>query len=146
MLRDAEPLDVAALAALAATSYRVAFAEILEPAALALRDESFFSGYFTESLPQIRVALSGGTIAAFAKTTDDHLDMLFTDAAFQGSGHGDALLRDAEARGARSLEAFAANLPARAFYERRGWRLTKSYEREFIGKMRSFVFYEKSSQ
>ena len=32
---------------------------------------------------------------------------------------------------------------ARRFYEARGWRKTKDYEREFVGQLRAFVYYEK---
>jgi putative acetyltransferase len=146
MLRDAQVEDLQALADLAAASYRVAFAEILEPEAMILRGADFFVSIFATALPQIRLAEEGGQIAAFAKTTGTHLDMLFTAPAFQGRGHGAALLAEAEARHVCSLEAFAANLSARAFYERRGWRLTRSYERDFIGRSRAFVLYEKARQ
>ena len=71
------------------------------------------------------------------------LNMLFVDARFHGQGLGDALLADAEARGARSLEAFAANHDARRFYEARGWVKTQDYERAFLSKLRAFVRYEK---
>ena len=54
------------------------------------------------------------------------------------------VLAQAEAAGTCSLECFRDNLRARAFYEAKGWRLTRSYEREFAGKVRAFVFYEKA--
>ena len=142
MLRDARLEDLPTLADLAAESYRVAFAQILEPEAMAQRDAGFFKDHFAATLAQIRVAEAAGEIAAFAKTTGAHLDMLFTSAAHQGRGHGAALLAEAVARGVRSLEAFADNKPARAFYERRGWRLARAYERDFIGRPRAFVFFE----
>jgi putative acetyltransferase len=81
--------------------------------------------YFATALPWMRVAEAGEPISAFSRLTGAHLDMLFTDRRFQGQGHGAALLADAEACGARTLEAFAANLPARRFYEARGWRKTR---------------------
>jgi putative acetyltransferase len=31
----------------------------------------------------------------------------------------------------------------RRFYDRHGWNVTREYEREFAGRSRSFVFYEK---
>ena len=146
MLRDARTEDLLGLAELSAASYRVAFAEILEPDALAARRADFFLAIFAPALSQIHLVEEGGQIAAFAKTTGTHLDMLFTASAFQGRGYGAALLAEAEARHVCSLEAFAANASARAFYERRGWRLTRSYERNFIGRSRAFVFYEKARQ
>ena len=145
MLRDAGPEDAPALAALVAESYRTAFAEILEPEDLAQRDAAFFEGYFAQAWPFTRVMERGGEIAGFARMTGAHLDMLFVDARFHGQGLGAALLADAEARGARSLEAFAANLDARRFYEARGWVKTQDYERVFLDRLRVFVRYEKWS-
>lgn len=142
-LRDARPEDAPALAALVADSYRTAFAEILEPEALAQRDVAFFEGYFAEAWPFTRVIERDGAIAGFARITVAHLNMLFVDARFHGQGIGAALLADAEGRGVRTLEAFAANFEARRFYEARGWRKTKESEREFVGRVRGFVYYEK---
>ena len=56
---------------------------------------------------------------------------------------GSALLAEAEARGTWTLECFRDNRSARSFYERHGWTLARSYEREFLGRTRAFVFYEK---
>ncbi len=55
-----------------------------------------------------------------------------------------ALLAECEARGARSLECFRDNTKARAFYEAHGWRLARSYARDFAGDTHHFVFYEKN--
>ena len=69
--------------------------------------------------------------------------MMFVAPSAQGMGVGAALLAQAESAGIRSLECFRDNAPARAFYEAKGWRLTRTYERDFIGARRAFVFYEK---
>jgi putative acetyltransferase len=76
--------------------------------------------------------------------TDGHIDMLFMDPDAGGRGGGALLLQRAETLGAKSLECFRDNHGARRFYERHGWRVEREYEREFAGRSRSFVLYEKS--
>ncbi|MEJ1160175.1 GNAT family N-acetyltransferase [Prosthecomicrobium sp. N25] len=142
-VRPARADDVPALAAIAEAAYGEAFAGILEPETLAGYDRAFFEGRFAAGLASLTVAEAGGTVTGFAKTTAGHLDMLFVAPGLQGTGAGSALLADAEARGVGTLDCFRDNLPARRFYERRGWRLARSYEREFAGRSRAFVFYEK---
>jgi putative acetyltransferase len=142
-VRPALPADVPALAAVAADAYRTGFAGILEPETLAGYDAAFFAGRFAAGTAGLTVADADGQIIGFAKTTDGHLDMLFVAPAAQGGGAGSALLAEAEARGTRTLECFRDNQPARAFYEARGWRLVRSYERDFAGRSRAFVFYAK---
>nr|WP_256515198.1 GNAT family N-acetyltransferase [Alsobacter ponti] len=110
---------------------------------MASRDEAFFAQRFAGELASLRVAEEGGRTIGFSKVTDTHLDMLFVDPAAQGTGGGGALLAEAEARGVRTLECFRDNAAARRFYERHGWRLARAYERDFLGKSRAFVFYEK---
>jgi putative acetyltransferase len=167
-IRDATEADIPALARVAARSYAHAFATILEPDALARYGEAYFAMRFAERWPVARVAKADGELLAFcvmswgtAPPTDlkegereptgvapkshGHIDMLFADPAAIGSGVGAALLADAEARGARSLECFEANNAARRFYERHGWRVTRAYAREFAGRERRFVWMEKVS-
>jgi putative acetyltransferase len=140
-VRNADPEDVPALAGIAERSYRAAFAAILEPEALASRDCAFFADRFGEAWPRMRVAERGGRILGFSLVTERHLDMLFVDPAAGGEGAGTALLGRVEAEGARTLESFRDNHRARAFYERRGWTLRRSYERDFLGRSRAFVLY-----
>jgi putative acetyltransferase len=142
-VREAKPEDVPALAGIAERSYRAAFAEILEPEALARRDAAFFAGRLAESWPRMRVAERGGRVLGFALVTGTHLDMLFVDPAAEGEGAGSTLLGTVEAEGVRTLEAFRDNRAARAFYERRGWTLRDAYERAFLGRPRAFVLYGK---
>lgn len=142
-VRDAREADVPALAGIAEDAYRAAFAEILEPEALALRDAAFFAGRFAGAWPRMRVAERAGRAIGFSLVTGVHLDMLFVDPDAAGCGAGGALLARAEAEGARTLEAFRDNRPARAFYERRGWTLRRAYEREFLGRPLAFVLYGK---
>ena len=114
-LRPAQPADIDALARIAAAAYRTSFAAILEAAALAARDEPFFAAHFVAMLPRVHVAEAKGRILGFTQATGAHLDMLFVAAEAQETGVGNALLRDAEARGIRTLECFAANGSARRF-------------------------------
>ncbi len=139
-LRAAQRADIPVLAAIAADSYRTSFASILEPAALEQRDEAFFERHLSAALDRLCVAVVGTRIAGFSLVTNDHLDMLFIAANARGLGVGSSLL---EAAGVRTLECFRDNDEARAFYEQRGWRLLKEYEREFIGRSRAFVLYGK---
>jgi putative acetyltransferase len=142
-LRAAQRTDIPVLAAIATDSYRTTFASILEQAALEQRDEAFFEAHLGAALDRLRVAVAGTLIAGFSLVTNDHLDMLFIAAEARGQGVGSSLLEAAEAEGVRTLECFRDNDEARAFYEQRGWRLLKEYEREFIGRSRAFVLYGK---
>jgi glucosamine--fructose-6-phosphate aminotransferase (isomerizing) len=143
-LRRAMPADVPALADVAAAAYAQAFAGILEPEALASRDAPFFQAHFSERVERLFLAEESGRVIGYTLVTDGHLDQMFIAPQAQGKGAGAALLEQAEAAGARSLECFRDNQRARAFYESRGWRLARAYEREFIGRHRAFVFYEKA--
>jgi len=143
IVRPARFEDIPALAAIAERSYRGAFSGILEVDVLAGRDAAFFAERFASSWERMLVAVDGDALAGFLLMTDGHIDMLFMDPDAVGRGGGALLLADAEARGAKSLECFRDNDGARRFYERQGWRVTREYEREFAGKSRSFVLYEK---
>lgn len=142
IVRPATIADLPATAEVAAASYAMAFATILEPAALASYDAAFFAGRFAAALARLRVAESNG-IVGFSLVTARHLDMLFVAPEIQGSGAGRALLDEAVARATCTLECFRDNLPARRFYEHRGWHLTRAYSRAFAGRARDFVFYER---
>jgi putative acetyltransferase len=142
-VRPAEEADIPVMAAIAAAAYRKGFAGILEPLTLVTFDGPFFARRFAEQWPSLTVADADGGVVGFAKTTGEHLDMLFVAPGRHGAGAGSALLAEAEGRGVRTLECFRDNEAARRFYERRGWALQRSYEREFAGKPRWFVFYGK---
>jgi putative acetyltransferase len=144
IVRSVRAEDIPALAAVAERSYRAAFADILEAEVLDGRNVAFFAERFTTSWERMLVVLSGETPVGFLLMTDGHIDMLFMDPDASGRGGGALLLREAEARGAKSLECFHDNHGARRFYERQGWRVTREYEREFAGRNRSFVLYGKN--
>lgn len=143
IVRPARAEDIQALAAIAERSYRAAFADILEADVLDGRSAAFFSERFAMSWERMLVALSGEILIGFLLMTDRHIDMLFMDPGASDRGGGALLLREAEARGAKSLECFRDNHGARRFYERHGWQVTREYEREFAGLSRSFVLYVK---
>ncbi len=143
IVRAAVEADIPAMAAAAAAAYRVGFVGILEPLVLVGYDRAFFEKRFAETLASLTVVAADGVVLGFAKTTGDHLDMLFVQPRAHGTGAGSALLAEAEARGVRTLECFRDNVAARSFYERRGWTLRRAYEREFAGQVRDFVFYGK---
>ncbi len=142
-IRPATAADAAALARVAAASYRVAFLPILGEGGLAQREEPFFLARFEAEWPVLRLADTGGSILGFHQVREGRLDMLFLAPDAMGQGLGAKLLADAEARGAVELECFRDNAPARRFYERHGWRLDRSLEREFAGAVRAFVIYRK---
>jgi len=142
IVRPAAAADVAGAAAVASASYRAAFAPILDAAELARRTPESFMARFAASLGRLRLAEDGGRVVGFSLVTGTHLDMLFVDPATQGSGAGRALLAEAVARGTCSLECFRANGPARRFYDRAGWVVTRGYSRPFAGRLHAFVYYE----
>ncbi len=143
IVRAASEADIPAMAALTAASYRAGFTGVLEEEALAARDPAFFTEAYRTRWPLIRVAADGVAILGLSLLDGDYLVMLFVSPAAIGRGVGAALLRDVEARGGRTLECFRDNHAARRFYEREGWRIAREYEREFIGKSRAFVWFEK---
>lgn len=143
IIRAATEADIPAMAELTAASYALAFADILEPAALAQRDAAFFVERFRDVWPRMLAAEEGGRLLGVTLTSEHHLDMLFLAPDATGRGVGARLLAAVEAQGVRTLECFRDNHAARRFYEREGWRLARAYEREFIGRQRAFVAYDK---
>ena len=144
IVRPARAEDIPALAAIAERSYRAAFADILEADVLNGRNAAYFAERFAASWERMLVAVLDEAPIGFLLMTDGHIDMLFMHPDASGRGGGALLLREAEARGAKSLECFRDNHRARRFYERHGWQVTREYEREFAGRSRSFVLYGKS--
>ena len=147
IIRAAALPDIPAAASVAAAAYAAAFAEILEAETIAPYNAAFFTARCTTSLTaahkRLRVAAQNGAIVGFCLMTDGHIDMIFVAPTALGTGAGHALLADAEASGALSLECFAANARARRFYERHLWHLADTYSRPFAGRMRDFVRYER---
>ena len=143
-IRAGTPDDIPSLAGIAQRSYSLAFADILEEEVIDDHDIAFFMARFAHAWPRMLVSATGNRLTGFLLMTDGHIDMLFMDPDASGQGGGALLLQEAELKGARTLECFRDNHGARRFYERHGWRIAREYERDFAGKRRSFVFYEKS--
>src|SRR5258706_15623951 len=91
ILRPAAEADIAAAAAVAARSYRAAFADILDTTTLDVRTPGFFAERFAAALQLLVVAISEGALLGFSLMANRHIDMLFVDPAFQGSGVGPRL-------------------------------------------------------
>ncbi|MCA3263990.1 MAG: GNAT family N-acetyltransferase [Telmatospirillum sp.] len=145
ILRPARPADFPALATIAAAAYRVGFADLLPPSALARFDFSHFALRFALETVAPTLAEADNAVLGFHLTQARHIKMLFIDPARRKQGIAAALLADAEANGAATLESFRDNAPARRFYERHGWRCVREYTRAFDGIERAFVAYEKPS-
>lgn len=144
-LRPATFADAEALARVAHDSFHRAFAGIMSPAALAQRPLSFFVERFGVQWPHVVVAEREGAIVGFSMVRERHIDMLFVDPDAQARGVGKVLLAGAEAGGAITLECFRDNRQARDFYEKHGWKLTKSLSRTFCGEEYDFVLYAKGA-
>ena len=71
---------------------------------------------------EVWLAETDGAPAAYARFTDTWLDDLYVDPAYAGQGLGSALLDVVKARLPEGfgLWVFEMNMPARAFYARRG--------------------------
>jgi GNAT superfamily N-acetyltransferase len=71
-----------------------------------------------------RVARVGGDVAGYLAAIGPHIDQLFVDPDHQRAGIGSALLGAMLARRLRPAtpQVYALNAPARAFYERFGFR------------------------
>ncbi len=142
-IRPAAEADVAALARVAAASYRLAFLAILGEEGLAQRAEPFFIARFGAEWRTVRLVEQQERVLGFHQVREGRLDMLFLAPEAIGRGVGAVLLADAEQQGATLLECFRDNHPARRFYERHGWRFDQALEREFAGAIRAFVTYRK---
>jgi GNAT superfamily N-acetyltransferase len=128
VIRRAEPADLPAMARVHARSWLRAYGEFLGPEALERVQEDELMERWRDVLlsePQRRVWVwdQDGTIVAHVAVDADELRMLYVDPVAQGAGVGAALHDVATTAGARTLRTFAANAPARAFYEARGWVL-----------------------
>ena len=143
ILRPARPADFPALATIAEAAYRLGFADLLPPPVLARFDFSHFALRFALETVLPTLAETDGAVVGFHLTEARHIKMLFIAPERRKQGIAAALLADAEARGAATLESFRDNAPARRFYERHGWRCVREYTRAFDGIECAFVAYEK---
>lgn len=82
-----------------------------------------------------RVAEQRGRVAGYIAMKGTHIDQFFVDPLHQGQGLGSALFTAALDRGLRplTLDVFEENLPARRFYETRGFRVAARWFNEQDG-------------
>ena len=131
-LRRARPEDLAALAELHHAIWQETQWELVG-LPRAARDIAWYRNVIEPTLGRTVVAVSDGLPRGYVTCLDDLLDDIWVAPASQGRGIGALLLRageeiirdsgHAEAR----LECIAANLRARRFYERHGWRPTRAF-------------------
>jgi putative acetyltransferase len=140
-IRRARLADMDELASLHHAQFHLAFAGIIGAEALAPRTAEYFRRRFVRHVPRISVAWLPRQMAGFSLVRRGYLQMLFVRPGLQSRGVGRALLRNAERRGARTLDCFAVNLRARAFYRREGWRLIRRFRLSFAGDRHNAVFF-----
>lgn len=81
------------------------------------------------------VAERDGVPVGFAGTLDGNLEMLFIDASRRGEGIGTALLSHTIAEhGVRKVDVNEQNLPATAFYTRRGFEVVGRSDTDEAGR------------
>ena len=123
-LRPATALDAGRVAEI----YLAAVHQAMPWLRLAHSDSQVRRWIRVELLPQHEVWISaqGSAVSGFLALSRDRtwIDQLYVDPSAQGQGHGRALVELAQALspGQLQLWAFQGNAPARAFYERRGFR------------------------
>ena len=79
-------------------------------------------------------ARADGKAVAFMGITGAHLDALFAAPEYFGCGAGAALMREALARGVRSVDVNEQNPRARRFYEKHGFQTAGRRETDDCGK------------
>jgi len=136
VIRPATPADAEAIAAVQAHAWRHAYADIVEPDAMLVPEET--TPRWADAIAArdgVFVWDQDGRIAGFAATEGNELRAIYVDPPAQGAGVGSALLDAAVAalRAVGHAEAFLwtfeANGLARAFYERHGWELVPGRQR-----------------
>lgn len=96
----------------------------------------FYKPYVEEAikcLPLVMTARADGEAAAFMGITGAHLDALFAAPEYFGRGAGAALMREALARGVRSVDVNEQNPRARCFYEKHGFQTVSRRETDDCG-------------
>ncbi len=122
-LRDAVDADKTAIAAILRDATRAAYQFMAWP-----HTDRSFDAFVDEAMARwdtARVAEdSEGTLVGFLCLEGTLIDQLFVAPRHQRQGIGSRLLDDAKNRCPKglSLHTFQANSPARAFYEKRGFR------------------------
>jgi putative acetyltransferase len=137
-VRAATPADVADAVELMVEAYQTRFPWLGEPEAAC---RARFSKRFAERHPHLRVIGAIGALEGLSEQIGSHINLLFVRSP--GSGVGLRLLRAAEVRGAWSLDCFAANHRAQAFYRRAGWTSTATFWRPLLGQVHQQVEFRR---
>jgi putative acetyltransferase len=144
MCRPAQMVDIPWLVETTLAAYRTVFAPLLPACDWSAFDGDWFAERFKRQWPDVMIAEVENGPVGFCLMTDANIDMLFIAEGCRRNGTGLVLLRQAEARGARTLECFAVNVLARQFYARHGWTSAGSQSRVFAGSRCEFVSYHKA--
>ena len=109
-------------------------APLQDPRVAKWRGVAFFKSRLERWQNETLVAWIGSDIAGFASWHDTELEALFIAPQHRSSGLGAKLLAAAENEMRKSdakelsLDCVCANIAARKFYERNGWRVMKTTE------------------
>jgi putative acetyltransferase len=118
-LRRATAADAAAIAALFSASRRLL---TFLPELHSVDEDRAFIRDVVFTGCRVTLAERGGTLAGFIAERDGWIDHLYVDPPVLHSGVGSALIDDAKRRHpSLELWCFEGNLPARRFYEQRGF-------------------------
>lgn len=133
-VRDAIPADLDALAHLWWSGWHETNIGVVPDEALDERTLASFHAHLSEELPHIRVAGAQPTPTGFHIVEGDVLSQIYVAPEARGQGAASQLLGDAETRMARSgvttawLACTTANHRAARFYEKHGWKKTKTFD------------------
>lgn len=131
--REARVVDLTAVAALYHRVWHETHAAAMPPAERDARDLAYFEAKLSALPPNILLHEDGDRIIGFAAWSGAVLGQVFYDAAYRGRGLARPLLAAAEHGMARQgvteaeLHCLEGNVGARSFYERNGWRLTRTF-------------------
>ena len=138
-IRPAESGDIDSLVALSKRTIRARYISFLGEKPV---EDDLASGavenYFQESLPRCFVVEEMGAVAGVAAYKDLAVDLMMVDAERQGRGLGTRLLAHLETllfskSDELTLESFAENEQANAFYRKRGWVVIENYKDKETG-------------
>ena len=130
-IRPARPEDVEIVFTIQRAASTTAFAHIFPPDRYSFPDDAVHEEWrATLATDEVHVAVQDGAAVGVVTIGGEYLGRLYVLPGHQGSGVGSALhdlalerLR-AHGRASAKLWCLEENRSARAFYERRGWRLT----------------------
>jgi GNAT superfamily N-acetyltransferase len=111
-------------------------APLQDPRKAKIRDLVFFRNRIAKRLLNTSVAMRSGQVIGFASWYQNSLNSLFVAKSYRGVGVGSLLHDEALTQMTHSgatqfeLDCVVGNFAARAFYERRGWRVHEELKTE----------------